>query len=164
MKTLYLVRHAKAQPLYSPMSDIDRALSVRGEQDAAQIAHCLSEKGIIPDYIVTSPSKRTQQTAEIIRYTLAINSSKVHVTDDIYEASLSQLNNIIRSLEDSIDSVMLVGHNPGLSELAGHFGNLDTGMLPTCAVCGFKYECDSWLHLFETRSECIYYDIPSTHS
>jgi phosphohistidine phosphatase len=114
---LFLLRHAKASRKDSSLRDFDRPLTGRGRNDCAKIAEHMREHAIAPQLVLCSPAKRTRETLEGIRPALE-HDPEVRYVDAIYDASPKELFRILRAVEDSFDSVMLIGHNPAEHELA----------------------------------------------
>ncbi len=138
MKQLIIARHAKSsrENIFCP--DFDRWLNSRGKKDLVSLSNILSHTIKKPDCIVASPSKRTTKTAEA--YAKAWWYKKKHLQREksLYEASLSRLCRVIEQTQESVDSLVLVGHNPGLTALINHCGYaLDN--LPTWGVVVFDY-------------------------
>ena len=111
------MRHAHAEwPGYSG-EDFDRPLTPRGLADAASAARAMRAAGHIPDLLLASPARRTRQTAEVVVATMELPSSVLRFVDSLYNATASTL---ARELQraSSTGLVLLVAHNPGISELA----------------------------------------------
>jgi phosphohistidine phosphatase len=116
MRRLFLVRHAKAE-LSVGREDYTRKLTERGRVDARRVAKALAARRFLPDVLIHSGAARAKQTAEIFA---AEWRSKVELEEDarLYDASLTTLLDRSRALVDAHKRVGLVGHNPGLGELA----------------------------------------------
>jgi len=116
MRRLFLVRHAKAE-LSVGRDDYARKLTERGRADARRVAKALAGRHFLPDVLIHSGAARAKQTAEIFA---AEWRSKVELEQDtwLYDASLTTLLEGARALADAHKRVGLVGHNPGLGELA----------------------------------------------
>jgi phosphohistidine phosphatase len=116
MRRLFLIRHAKAEPNVG-RGDYERRLTGRGRDDAKRVAAALAARRILPDLLVHSGAARAKETAEILA---AAWRGKVESQEDsrLYDASLATLLDRTRALSDERKHVGLVGHNPGLGELA----------------------------------------------
>lgn len=113
-----LVRHAHAEwPLYSGR-DFDRPLTPRGEEDAGTTARSIREAGHRPTLILASPSRRTRQTAEIIASVLSLGGDALRFVDALYNARAAVLEAELRRVAVEPATVLLVAHNPGISDLA----------------------------------------------
>jgi phosphohistidine phosphatase len=140
MKTLLLVRHAKAAPAGASQTDHTRALEDQGVTDAGKLAHYLRSKSIVPDQVLVSSANRTQSTAKILMTAFDGQDVDVVVSDELYLASVEFLVDVVSNVSDEVDTLMIVGHNPGLSELAYHFDPNVPGLRPAQL---FKVEFDT---------------------
>jgi len=117
----------------------------------------IAEKEIKIEKIVSSPARRAITTAKIFAKALKINDSEIQLEEKIYEASLKTLLEVVHEFDDSVSSVMLFGHNPGLTSLANHFGaTIDN--LPTCAIAAFEFDVDRWEEV--KKGKLLFYEYP----
>lgn len=163
MKTLYLLRHAKSSWDDASLHDRDRPLEARGERDAAKMSQRWSQQRDKPDLIVSSPAARALATAKVVAQGLGYKISDIAVDDRLYAASEDSLIAVIETLDDKLDRVMLVGHNPGLAMLAHHFDSGITHM-PTCALAEFGFEVMSWAGISQSRPARTIFDSPKQSS
>jgi phosphohistidine phosphatase len=113
-----LVRHAHAQwPAYQAR-DFDRPLTERGLAEAHSTAKAIQAAGLAPHRIVASSAKRTEQTARILLEHLQLEPDALHLTDTLYNAEASTLLGELEVTSKGGAMVVLVAHNPGISELA----------------------------------------------
>jgi phosphohistidine phosphatase len=150
MKTLFLVRHAKSSWGDPTLPDHDRPLNERGLHDVATMGKRLAQRDVRPDAILSSTAVRALTTAEHIAKALDIKRKEIVVDDRLYAAPASELLGVIQGLDDKLKRVMLVAHNPGLTELAHHFSSEITHM-STCAVAEFRFAATHWSGLGEAR-------------
>ena len=143
MKLLFLVRHAKSSWDDTALPDIRRPLGKRGKRDAPQMGDRLSKRGASPDLIVASPATRALTTATVIATKLGYEVKDIVVDNRLYPGDVAVLLNVIRGFDDELDSVMLFGHNPGLTELA-HGLSKEITHMPTCAVAELGFDVQSW--------------------
>jgi phosphohistidine phosphatase len=117
MKRVYLLRHAKSSWKDDSLADRDRPLAGRGRRAAEAVARHLEAEGIRPDLVLCSPARRTRETLERIEGAFG---GRVETTLDeaLYAASEPELLARLTALPEDVGSVMLIGHNPGLEELA----------------------------------------------
>jgi phosphohistidine phosphatase len=117
MRRLFLVRHAKAEPSSFGRDDYGRRLTDRGRADARRVAKALADRHVLPDLLIHSGAARAKQTAEIFAATW---QDKIALEEEprLYDASLATLLDRLRALGQTRQRVGLVGHNPGLGELA----------------------------------------------
>lgn len=160
MKTLYLIRHAKSAWDSSASTDFDRPLNERGLSDAPRMAAFLRAQQIVPDQIVSSSAIRANTTARLIARGLDQDESTVMQDRRIYLADVHQLQSILREFPDSWESVMVIGHNPTLTDCANALTGDVLNNLPTCSVYGIRLAIDSWLKLRNGVGERILYQVP----
>ena len=122
MRELIIVRHAKSSWKDAGLDDRERTLNKRGERDAPEMGARLARRPDRPDLIVSSPAVRALETARIIARKLEYPRKKIMVEDRLYGAGIVELLDVIRNADDSVTTLMLFGHNPGLTELANHLG------------------------------------------
>jgi phosphohistidine phosphatase len=117
MKYLYIIRHAKAEPSAHDLDDHDRKLVAKGINRANSLSNWLKNKTPNIEKIYCSSSKRTIETADILVNGLSKLVNRT-IDKELYAASEEKMINYISLIEDKINSVGLVGHQPGLQELA----------------------------------------------
>lgn len=161
MKTLYLVRHAKSSWRDIDLLDVDRPLKGRGVTDAVKVSKRLKERNILPDLIITSPAIRALHTAMIIARNLDFPLQRVSIRKEIYSASKDSLFHFLADVNDQNETIMLVGHDPTLTNFLNHF--LDTKPLdkiPTSSVIEIKFMAESWLVLKKSSGKTITQILP----
>jgi phosphohistidine phosphatase len=117
MLTLTLFRHAKSSWADPSLDDFDRPLAPRGEEAAPLMGAFLAERGLIPDLVLCSASRRTRQTLGLAFGSLK-SQPETQFLDALYHATVPALTATIRAAPDTAHHLMLVGHNPGLQSLA----------------------------------------------
>ncbi len=116
MKTLFILRHAKSSWKDDSLQDFDRPLNGRGRKAAELIGTLMKNKKLTPDLVLCSPAVRARETIQIVMKTARL-PAELRYDQRIYEAGTLQLLEVISQIEEDKDSVLLVGHNPGLEEL-----------------------------------------------
>ncbi|MGH7042190.1 MAG: SixA phosphatase family protein [Acetobacteraceae bacterium] len=116
MHQLLLLRHAKAVRDASGLADRDRPLARRGRRDAAAVRQAMRALGLVPDLILVSPALRTSQTLAALEPW--DDTPLVESLDPLYLADAAQLRAVLAEVAETVRSVLLIGHNPGLHELA----------------------------------------------
>jgi phosphohistidine phosphatase len=116
MRQLLLLRHAKSSWDDSSISDRDRPLNNRGRRSVARMRLAMHEHGLAPDLILVSTAKRTMQTLDALEPWDDV--PLIEPMDSLYLASATQLLDALRGVADTVRSVMLIGHNPGMHDLA----------------------------------------------
>ena len=163
MKTLLLIRHAKSNWNDASLPDRDRPLAPRGERDAAKMSKRLSQRHVDPGLIMCSPAVRALETARIIATGLDYKRERIAVEDRLYAASMDTLIEVIEELDDALDCVMLVGHNPECSALAHHFCS-DITHMPTCAIAEFRFDAKRWGGIGDSSPLRTNFDWPKNES
>ena len=142
MKTIYLLRHAKSSWDDSSLSDFERPLNERGLRTAPFMGEVMVGRGYSPSVIISSPAKRAATTAELVRESAGL-SSEFRSDHRIYEASPNTLRTVAAETSDDIDSMMLVGHNPGMEGFIRYLtGRIEP--MPTAALAVIELSIDRW--------------------
>jgi phosphohistidine phosphatase len=145
---LTLVRHAKTEPARHGQEDWDRALESRGQRDAPEMARRLKQHGPKPERILSSPAVRAITTATIMARELGVSAQKVQQDERLYLASPKDTLAVIRELGERARHLMVVGHNPGITEFADRISSeRSVDNLPTCAVYSLQFEIAAWSEL-----------------
>ena len=151
MNRVYLLRHAKSSWKDPTLHDRDRPLAGRGRRAAKAMAGHLREQGIEPDLVLCSPARRARETLE--RLEPALGRGAVRVEPRLYEGGTEALLEVLRETPDTVESVMLIGHNPGLQELAVALarGSADLARVeakfPTGALATLTFSESRWSDL-----------------
>ncbi|CAN5686279.1 histidine phosphatase family protein [soil metagenome] len=127
------------------MADFDRPLNGRGRLAAPFMGELIARENIMPDLIVSSPAKRAIETAELVKENAGLNA-EIRFDERIYEATTETLRQVISSIDDSVETVMLVGHNPGFEGILNYLIGKAVSM-PTAAMAVIELEIDSWSDL-----------------
>jgi phosphohistidine phosphatase len=159
MKTLLLIRHAKASRAHPGLSDHDRPLDDRGLRDAPDMGRRLKHKGLQPQQVLTSTALRAGTTAALMAGALELESGRVMADERLYASSVTNLLYVIQELDDALTCVALVGHNPEMTELARHFAP-EVPDMPTCAVAQLDFELARWSDIDACRVTRMMFDVP----
>ncbi len=160
MKRLTLLRHAKSSWKKRDLGDFDRPLNGRGRRDAPAMGERLAALGAKPDLIVTSPAKRARKTARIVAEELKYKKGKIIEIKDIYEATSDILLELVRSFDDGAGHVLMVGHNPGFTDLAHTLldGGIDS--MPTCGALSIELPVDRWGDVERRGGKLLFFEVP----
>jgi len=158
MKKLYLIRHAKSSWKNLEIDDFYRPLNKRGKIDAPFMAEKLKERGVIPDLILSSPALRAKKTAKILSKKI-LSKKRVTYIQNIYEAYSSELLEILRTVDDKHTTLFLVGHNPGVNDLAEYFVDFYDN-IPTCGIVEIEFSCKKWAKISPKNAKLISFDYP----
>ncbi len=161
IKQLFIVRHGKAISDYNNISDFDRPLKEKGILDSYKIAKNLLDKNLIPEIILSSTAVRAMHTATIFAKVFDLNPSKIILNSNLYLANPDILMDIICKTETKINSLAVIGHNPGLSETASYLtGNMIN--LPTTGLVGIRYDIQFWPEIINIRPLDTFIDSPKS--
>ena len=148
MKRLTLMRHANAEWKDPQISDFDRPLNRRGQSEAEAMARRLLELQLTPSILLSSSARRAEQTAEIITRELGVGPRNRRKEESLYLAPAEEILRVVQATGPRISHLMIVGHNPGISEAAHLLApNRGIGGLTTAAVCSFTFDTHSWTDL-----------------
>lgn len=147
MKTVYIVRHGKAIPANANIADADRMLTDTGVARTCRVALYMAESKPVIDQIITSPAERAYATALIIADKLGYKANKVITNATLFTGDDKDALEIIEGLDDSINSVMIVGHNPIITMVANNFASPKLDSLPTTGVVSVHIDSDKWADL-----------------
>jgi phosphohistidine phosphatase len=126
--SLVLMRHGKSAWEAGVDSDYDRSLAPRGERDVPRMARWLRERVKGPYHIVSSPALRARRTANLLAKELGVDPDEINWQRDVYEATVQELLATLAATVSTNETTVLVGHNPGMEELATYLA--DPGGLP----------------------------------
>ncbi len=139
MTILTLVRHAKSDWSNPQLTDHDRPLNKRGEHDAPMMAKRFASSGLDVPRIFSSTAVRARITAESFGAELGVG---VELDESLYHASARQL--LLTATAVEATSILLVAHDPGMSDLAYELSGGQITHMPTCAVATFIWQCENW--------------------
>ncbi len=164
MKKLYIIRHAKSSWEDPDLNDFDRPLNDRGKRDAPRMAKRLKEKRLTPDIVLTSPARRAKDTCHIICAILGFSQTKIREMPALYHASDEQILKLIRSVKermgDEEENLLLVGHNPGLTEFVNQLANKSIDNIPTTGIACILLKQSKWKDVTWGSGQLISFDFP----
>lgn len=141
------MRHAKSVQDVHGIADIDRPLMQEGINSTHIMADHLKAQKIRIKHIVSSPAKRAIATTEIMAKAFGISKESILVYDELYKADIPAFEDCIFSLPDDWDHVMLVSHNPGITQFAMSLVQLGE-LMPTAGVLSLSFEMERWMNLY----------------
>ena len=147
MKRLYLLRHAKSSPSSDFNGDHERPLAPRGVAATERLTRYLHAHRARPNVVLCSSARRTRETLAGIAEGFEIEP-EVTIEEDLYCASATLLMERVRGLENSVDAAMLIGHNPGIHELAVTLADpgarAELAAFPAGALVSLDLEATAW--------------------
>ncbi len=163
-KRLTLLRHAKSSWRDPELADFDRPLNKRGRHAAPLMAKRLAKRGFRPDLLLASPALRARRTVEAVAEELAVDADRLRFDGDLYLAELPQILALLQQLTEDHHNVLLVGHNPGLTDLINYLLGWQLENLPTCGVCSVELQIPRWQSLTRGCGRPLFYDYPKKGS
>ena len=159
MKTLYLLRHAKSSWDDPSLPDFDRPLAERGRLAAPAMGKFMAAEGYLPDVVLCSAARRTRETWSLVSAVLGADP-EVRFQRSLYMAGVAQLLMEIHVQMESAQSILLIGHNPGIQDLSrylagsGEERQIDrmSRKFPTAALAVLRCRGDRWAEI--TRGGC----------
>jgi phosphohistidine phosphatase len=158
VKRLVIIRHAKSSWANALVEDFDRPLNERGKKDAPLMAKRLKEKKVLPDLMITSPAKRALSTAKKFAKVFDVDKSSIKKEPKLYHASENILLKTAKDINEKLNTVFLVGHNPGLTEFVNITSNLEIDNIPTTGVV--VLEISQWSKFGKEKAKAVYFDYP----
>jgi phosphohistidine phosphatase len=142
MKALFVLRHAKSSWENTDLSDFARPLNERGLKAAPLMGKFIYKNQLQPELILSSLAERAKQTALLVKKNAQIGG-EIRYDERIYEATPKRLLEVLAEQSDKIESVMLVGHNPGLEGLLKILTD-EVQPMPTAALAVIDLKIGKW--------------------
>jgi phosphohistidine phosphatase len=161
MKTVIIVRHAKAVGKDIGIPDIERSLTRKGVADSQIMAARLKELGRTADLFMSSPANRAVETAHAFADVLDYPVQKILVKDILYDGPAEPFLEIVRNLDEAYQSVLMFGHNPDFAEFAHLLSAQFTHDLPKAAVLIVEFGIDRWHQLTAGAGAVAHFDYPA---
>ena len=164
MKRLFLLRHAKSSWEDPELADYDRPLAPRGRRATKLIGAHLRRESVVPAVVLCSSARRARETLERIAPALGAQVP-VQIERDLYAASEQALLDRLRALDDGVESVLLIGHNPGIERLALSLAGGGPGLasvghkFPTAALATLEFD-GRWRELGASSAELTHFVTP----
>jgi phosphohistidine phosphatase len=162
VKRLILFRHAKSSWKDEQSKDVDRPLANRGKRDAPRMGKRLKARRAAPELMLSSHARRALETIALLADELDYAHDDLEIDENLYLASPEEILAVVARLDDSFATVLLVGHNPGLTDLANRLlPDLALDNLPTSGVVAVDFTIRSWRDVTTARATLAYYDYPA---
>ena len=151
MKTLYIMRHAKSSWDNPGLEDYQRPLLEKGKKRTRYVVDYLLEANTTLDLIISSHAVRAHETAKIIANALHYPVDKIVISRNIYFGYPDSYFDVFYDLSDEVESLMLVGHNPGFTTFANYFLDNRIDNLPTSGVVCIAFDMNSWESIHDSK-------------
>ena len=152
------MRHAKSSWKNKDLEDYQRPLNKRGKRDASFMGKVLKKRGVFFDIIISSSAKRAYQSAKRVAKEIGYDK-KILKDKKLYLISFEEFLDYIKNLDDKYKSVLIIGHNPGISKLFSYLTGKESKM-PTAAIGALEFKGDSWRDIEEREIEALFFDYP----
>jgi len=166
MKTLFVMRHAKAERDSDTGRDFDRPLAKRGWRDAEAVGREMRVRRLEPDAILASPARRAAET--VTAFARGYGKLEPEFEPGIYNAPADRLIEIVRNAGDGAEHLLIVGHNPGFHELVLRLAGDDPGEhsdhiidgFPTSAIAAVELPAERWSEIAERSGRIVELILP----
>lgn len=142
------------------MRDHDRPLNKRGKKAAPEMGRRLKQRGVRLDAIVSSDARRAVDTAEAVARVLDLPMDALRRAPDLYDAGTAEVFDLIRRFDDRWQQVLVVGHNPGFTDLANRFSPQPIVNIPTAGIVAFWFDASAWRDIDREHLTASMYDYP----
>lgn len=157
MRKLILLRHGQTESYSTDKTDHSRELLLEGIVEADKVGTKLDS--IDADLILSSSAMRAGQTAYKVAEKINYPVEDVHIIDELYNPTTITIYEIIRGINDSNTTVIMVGHNPGFTEIANAICGIYDISMATCGYCVIELDC-SWDQVDDGVGRLLFYDTP----
>jgi phosphohistidine phosphatase len=151
MKTVYIVRHAKSTWDNYDVADHDRTLMPVGIKKTKKIIDFFNSKKVEIDLIISSSAVRAFETSKLIAEGIGFDSDKIVRNKALYNAGVEDVYNELFSIDNSVNSVMIVAHNPTLTDFVNEFVVPEIMNLPTTGAVCVSFNTDSWENIVNAK-------------
>lgn len=161
MKQLIIVRHAKSDWGSEGLKDIDRPLNERGYMDANAMSEWFFAKHEVPKKFITSDATRALSTAFLFARAMDFPTAEIVIEPKIYESDTNTLKQVIASIDNSLEYVILFGHNPGLTNLVNELASdLFFDNIPTCGMVSLMFDVKNWKDVVTGKGKVTFHQFP----
>jgi len=163
MKTILFARHAKSNWNEAGISDFERPINEKGESDVHKMAKYLQQCGYLIHEILSSDATRAVTTAEEYKKHLTPDMPVV-LNHSIYQATHLDIIEIIKTLSEKKSTVMIVGHNPTMTDIVNYYTEDDVIDMPSCSVAIVQFEASNWNDLKTGSGDLLAFEYPKKHN
>lgn len=159
MKSLFLIRHAKSSWELNK-EDIERPLNKRGLSDAPMMAKKMHNRISTIDAIFSSPAVRAFTTAISFAEEFGYNKKEIVTIPSLYLAKPEIYKTIIDGMDESLSSVAIFAHNPGITDFVNSLTNVQVDDMPTCAIYAVQSSTEIWKSFLRSPLNFLFFDYP----
>lgn len=170
-KRLILLRHAETID-YNSQGDFFRELTPKGQSDATALGAHMRNRNLHPDLILCSSATRTQQTGKNLMTSADITQERLEIKSDLRNADIEDLLDLLKETENTVQTLLLIGHNPVIHMLAGQLGmNGDdelyakiSGNYPPATLCDIGFKGKKWAELSPEKCQLVHVALASEYN
>jgi phosphohistidine phosphatase len=159
-RKLFIIRHGKSSWDHQGLDDIDRPLAERGIRNAAEMARRLIERQEVPQLLLSSPASRALNTALIMLRNWDLEPANLQIHDDLYDAFVEEIGQVLSGVSPEISNVAVFGHNPSFTMYTNQFLERPIDNLPTAGVAIITLESEGWNGIGRKHVTETYVDYP----
>ncbi len=159
---LTLLRHAKSSWADPTLDDFDRPLNERGKRDAPEMGRRMARRGLRPELVLTSPAKRARKTARKAARKLGLEKKRIVLEPELYLAEADAFRSVLARLDPKLHDVLIVAHNPGITEFANALTAAGIDNIPTAGVARIRLRGSDWEEALQGRGELVWFDSPKS--
>ncbi len=160
MKQILIIRHAKSSWALAGQEDFDRPLNDRGQRDAPMMARRMLDKGVSIHAFVSSTANRAITTAGYFAETYGVSKKDIRGIKKLYHAYPSVFYEVINKLEDTISTVALFAHNPGITMFVNELTQTRIDDMPTCGIFAIQADISNWKDFEDGNKTFWFFDYP----
>lgn len=160
MKQLLIIRHAKSSWNNLTLTDFDRPLNDRGNQDAPAMAKRLKKKILTIDVLITSTANRALSTCKYFAKEFDKKPKEIVTKPELYHAGVPIFYEVISNLDNSWNTVAMFSHNPGITEFVNDLTEVKADNMPTCGIFAVGCKVANWKEFYETEKQFLFFDYP----
>ncbi len=160
MLRLILLRHGKSSWDDALLDDFERPLAPRGLRNVPEMGRRLARRGLAPDLVVSSTAVRALATARGVAREIGYREDRIRSAPELYLAAPDEILAVIRSAPADARTLMVVGHNPGLTDLANRLDDIRLDNMPTAAMLCVEFAASSWADIQPQEAQLCWFDYP----
>ncbi len=160
MKTLLVIRHAKAESAFT-VNDFERPLNDRGKKDAPAMAERVRKRNISIDAFISSPASRAKKTAILFCEELGCAAADIIFVSALYHAPAEIFYNVVKAAANEYNTIALFAHNPGITNFVNELtDSVRVDSIPTCGIFAVNVNCSNWKDFEKAKKEFLFFDYP----
>jgi phosphohistidine phosphatase len=163
MKSIFVVRHSKAEQNFLG-NDFARKLTDVGKENTTLVATRFLAKNTLPKLLISSPAKRAKTTAQLFANSFMLDKENIIYKSELYHAPSFVYYDLLKSLPNECNSVMLFAHNPGITDFVNSLSIVQLDNMPTSGIFGFTVETIEWKFFEKSKKAFLFFDHPKQNN